>query len=452
MNLDRACSFARRLGTGLVAPGRPASEITWRRKGGRVAWTQAASFSRPCEQGIIHHVGNHGTATTQQLTGIRPGPGMAQEFDPYHKWLSIPPEEQPPNHYRLLGLPIFESDPDVIEHAADRQMAHLRTFQTGSRSSLSQELLNEISTAKLVLLDRKQKAAYDADLRQQQATPQIVGTPPLSKLPVAAASAPDGESLIPSVPALPVTARTHFGASGPVRKRRTAGQIPVLIGGVAFAFVLIAGIIVVLATASRISNRSDENQGTAAQEESPSTSKFVPTATETAGETTSDKESSGPQPPPEPVKRHLVFLFDDEEAAKEYWSWNSRFVFGADGAKAPKGPRSFFRSRHRYSGDVSIDIDFSFGRATYSNTGGAWVTVWNQQLAFYNQWRPINARLHIHREGDEIVFRHNGEEKRIAIDPAHASEESTMIEIRWRSRTSHFRRIEISAGSVTPAS
>ncbi len=29
-------------------------------------------------------------------------------FDPYHKWLGIPPDEQPANHYRLLGLELFE--------------------------------------------------------------------------------------------------------------------------------------------------------------------------------------------------------------------------------------------------------------------------------------------------------------------------------------------------------
>ena len=28
---------------------------------------------------------------------------LQEKFDPYHIWLGIPPEEQPPNHYRLLG-------------------------------------------------------------------------------------------------------------------------------------------------------------------------------------------------------------------------------------------------------------------------------------------------------------------------------------------------------------
>jgi hypothetical protein len=95
-----------------------------------------------------------------------------QAFDPYHTWLGIPPEEQPPNHYRLLGVGVFESRPDVIASAADRQMGHLRTFQSGKHSVLSQQLLNEVATAKVCLLHPAKKAAYDNQLRQSQA-----GTP-----------------------------------------------------------------------------------------------------------------------------------------------------------------------------------------------------------------------------------------------------------------------------------
>ena len=47
---------------------------------------------------------------------------MSENFDPYYKWLAIPPEEQPPHHYRLLGVQRFESDPDVIATAADQRM------------------------------------------------------------------------------------------------------------------------------------------------------------------------------------------------------------------------------------------------------------------------------------------------------------------------------------------
>ena len=36
---------------------------------------------------------------------------MAESFDAYHRWLGIPSKDQPPNHYRLLTLEPFESDP-----------------------------------------------------------------------------------------------------------------------------------------------------------------------------------------------------------------------------------------------------------------------------------------------------------------------------------------------------
>ncbi len=86
---------------------------------------------------------------------------MADAFDPYYKWLAIPPDEQPANHYRLLGLKVFEADSDVIATAADRQMSHVRSFQGGSQAAASQRLLNELSAARLSLLSGEKKAAYD---------------------------------------------------------------------------------------------------------------------------------------------------------------------------------------------------------------------------------------------------------------------------------------------------
>lgn len=91
---------------------------------------------------------------------------MAAAFDAYHRWLSIPPEEQPPHHYRLLSLKLFESDPDVIESAADRQMTHVRGFQSGQHAEASQRILNEIAAAQAEIADpqtaAEQEAAADA--------------------------------------------------------------------------------------------------------------------------------------------------------------------------------------------------------------------------------------------------------------------------------------------------
>ena len=92
---------------------------------------------------------------------------MSEPLDPYRKWLGIRDPGRPPNHYRLLGLELFEEDRETIANAADRQMGHVRNYQVGPYAALSQRLLNELAAAKLCLLDRAKKTAYDAALRRQ---------------------------------------------------------------------------------------------------------------------------------------------------------------------------------------------------------------------------------------------------------------------------------------------
>jgi hypothetical protein len=86
-------------------------------------------------------------------------------FDPYHKWLGIPPKDQPPNYYRLLAIDAFESDTEVIDAAANRQMAYVQQRATGEHIAESQKLLSELSVARLCLLDKKKKAVYDLQLK-----------------------------------------------------------------------------------------------------------------------------------------------------------------------------------------------------------------------------------------------------------------------------------------------
>ncbi|HEY2148165.1 MAG TPA: hypothetical protein VGH32_09525, partial [Pirellulales bacterium] len=95
---------------------------------------------------------------------------ISTTFDPYYKWLGIPRTEQPPNHYRLLGINLYESDTEVIESASDQRMDYLRTFQNGPVVDESQHLLNQIASARLCLLNPKRKLEYDNALRLQQAS------------------------------------------------------------------------------------------------------------------------------------------------------------------------------------------------------------------------------------------------------------------------------------------
>ncbi len=91
-------------------------------------------------------------------------------FDAYHELLGIAPAEQPPTLYRLLGVTPFESTASVIERAADRQLAHLRTLQVGKHQADSQRLLNEVMRAKQTLLNDEERAKYNAQLKKQLAT------------------------------------------------------------------------------------------------------------------------------------------------------------------------------------------------------------------------------------------------------------------------------------------
>ena len=86
-------------------------------------------------------------------------------FDPYLNWLGIPPHEQPPNFYRLLGVVIFESNPEVIEQAANYQSMRIGAYQGGGQDEVCQRLLTEIAMAQYYLLDPQQKAAYDGQLQ-----------------------------------------------------------------------------------------------------------------------------------------------------------------------------------------------------------------------------------------------------------------------------------------------
>lgn len=217
---------------------------------------------------------------------------MAEAFDPYHKWLGIPPKDQPPNHYRLLGIERFESDPQVIELAADRQMTHVRTFQTGPNSALSQRLLNELAAARLCLLNAQRKADYDRTLQTataQSTTPQqntaLQQKPPVQPqqrqqtLPQQPAFSPPNLGaaeqasfgtipLAPVVPAqTPLSSRPQmspapFGGGHPpaipaVRRPRKSNDM--LVAAAAAGALLLVSVVVIAALVMKLRPRADDH-------------------------------------------------------------------------------------------------------------------------------------------------------------------------------------------------
>jgi hypothetical protein len=147
----------------------------------------------------------------------------------------------------------------------------------------------------------------------------------------------------------------------------------------------------------------------------------------------------------------LLFRFDDKALLANYWEWNDALELGAEGGKAPKGPASYLRTRHAYAGKLTIDMDFSFGGATFVNTGGCWITIWGKDLRITLGSEALQVKAHITREGDQIVYVLNGKEQRISIAP-EAWSQPTTVEVRWRSRTSHFRGIQIRGDVKVPLS
>ena len=124
-------------------------------------------------------------------------------FDPYHKWLGIPPKEQPANHYRLLGITLFEDDPDVIQSAADQRMAFVQSCATGEHVAESQQVLNDLAAARACLLDPAKRSRYNSS-QQQQANPVVDEAPPHRlTISVAGASTHEQASPVESTDAAP---------------------------------------------------------------------------------------------------------------------------------------------------------------------------------------------------------------------------------------------------------
>lgn len=176
-------------------------------------------------------------------------------FDPYHKWLGIPPRDQPPHHYRLLGIELYESDPEVIEAAAERHVTYLQTVATGPQVAESQRLLNEISAARRCLLTPSLKEPYDAQLRTKlggaattaagDVTPPPMAPPKkmVGEVQPPPASTTPGPKITVSEPANRSTNKA--GTAGVKKRRKTSiwplvavGVLLLLVSGVSAMFAL----------------------------------------------------------------------------------------------------------------------------------------------------------------------------------------------------------------------
>lgn len=90
---------------------------------------------------------------------------MDEPFNPYVEWLGLTQSTVKPDHYRLLGLPPFESDARRITLACDGMLAKVRGNRPGAHVREWQALLDELTAARNCLLDSGTRAKYDVQLR-----------------------------------------------------------------------------------------------------------------------------------------------------------------------------------------------------------------------------------------------------------------------------------------------
>ncbi|MDY0168482.1 MAG: formylglycine-generating enzyme family protein [Thermoguttaceae bacterium] len=264
---------------------------------------------------------------------------MAGTFDPYHKWLGIAADEQPANYYRFLGIRAFESDPDVIASAADQRMVHVRSFQSGQYSELSQRILNELSAARVCLLDAEKKAVYDQQLRSGSRSPipsrsgadlevPLPGPPP--PVPVAQSSPP----ILPEAPG-------HIGALPDVGdhprfvrrvKRTNPSPALVVVGGIG-ALVLIGALVWIMAGSGQIQperpRAARDSAETVTARHSVAATESPPHLDDDANGAMADTTSTDqpePSAPPDSHPAHIapplaVAPFASEQAANHQETW-----------------------------------------------------------------------------------------------------------------------------------
>jgi len=252
---------------------------------------------------------------------------MTEGFDPYRKWLGIPPKDQPPHHYRLLGLEPFEPDPDVIATAADGRMAQVKKFQAGKYSALSQKVLNEIAAAKVTLLNTGKRAEYDRQLRERleaaaKVAPKAAPPPARKPPPRAVVAAGDSAAETPA-DAVDIAAVCSFDAASvfahvsdrSTRRKGPPWKIVVAVAGA--AILLVVGLLIVFkpgddtATAQRSPSQEDgataPSQGgnkKASEKPQPNDSKPLPTKPD-PNEQPKEKSKEPPEKPKPPVDPRL---------------------------------------------------------------------------------------------------------------------------------------------------
>jgi hypothetical protein len=156
-------------------------------------------------------------------------------FDPYRDWLGISGARGSINYYRLCGLKDFESDPAVIEAAADAAIARVQKIPPGDKGEHQTRVLRELRAAKACLLDPAARARYDVELRAAQPLAMAIPIADPATIPPAAVNPADAVSIL-----LPEATQIPQRLQSAPRRTSLGGALGATIGFVIAASILAA--------------------------------------------------------------------------------------------------------------------------------------------------------------------------------------------------------------------
>ncbi len=238
-------------------------------------------------------------------------------FDPYSEWLGIPRDQRPVTCYQLLDVDAGETDPAVIQEAAEARAVLVSAHREGPNERICDRLLKEIDLACNVLLDPAKRQEYDERLRQKGRMPAAEA---ITEKPTKVAAAATGRG------------KKKASPERPTRKKRPAQKqgLPWLwIGvgcGVLSLFALAAGVVVVVVILGGKKPEAPASPGSVAEAATPKPEPApAPVKKETPAPPPKPAEPkpaappspapAPPPPPPKPAAPRIVKLPVPDEAA-----------------------------------------------------------------------------------------------------------------------------------------
>lgn len=155
---------------------------------------------------------------------------VPHQFNPYHEWLGLDQSLTAPNYFQLLGVDPDEEDAERLAAAASEALARVRRHRPGSHAKQWADLLDEITAAKVCLIDPRARRVYLRQLQSATAAPAVTrgeAAPVLAQADAARAAA-DASPVVPATdPMAPYQAGAPVAAGpGSLGPNATANHTP----------------------------------------------------------------------------------------------------------------------------------------------------------------------------------------------------------------------------------